>query len=249
MSNQKIMKIDIVRYLPESDTAPHIETFDVPYDQTTSVLDALSYIKDNLAPDLSYRSSCRMAICGSCGVMVNDVPKLGCKTFLRDYNETIRLEALANFPIERDLVVDMKHFIDSIEAIKPYIIGNDKPLSEGANTQTPTQLLRYQQFSMCINCGLCSAACPQFGLYPDFIGPAAISLAHRYNQDNRDSGKAQRMPQLNAESGVWRCTFVGYCSEVCPKNVDPAAAIQQNKIESSKDFAFSLLKLKKAKES
>ncbi|MDR8295636.1 2Fe-2S iron-sulfur cluster binding domain-containing protein, partial [Acinetobacter baumannii] len=85
-------------------TAPHSAFYDVPYDEQTSLLDALGYIKDNLAPDLSYRWSCRMAICGSCGMMVNKVPKLACKTFLRDYTKGIKVEALANFPIERDLV-------------------------------------------------------------------------------------------------------------------------------------------------
>lgn len=247
MSSDKIMRVEIMRYLPETDAEPHLESYAVPYDQTTSVLDALSYIKDNLAPDLSYRSSCRMAICGSCGLMVNNIPKLACKTFLRDYDaaQPMRFEALANFPMERDLVVDMTHFLDSIERIKPYIIGNNRKLSEGANPQTPTQLLKYQQFAMCINCGLCSAACPQFGLNPEFIGPAAISLAHRYNQDSRDAGKFERMPYLNSDNGVWSCTFVGFCAEVCPQHVDPTTAIQQSKIASTEDYVFSLLKLKK----
>lgn len=87
-----------------------------------------------------------------------------------------------------------------------------------------------------------TAACPQFGLNPEFIGPAAITLAHRYNLDNRDHGKKERMPQLNGKNGVWSCTFVGYCSEVCPKHVDPAAAIQQSKVESAKDFMIAMLK-------
>jgi hypothetical protein len=89
----------------------------VPYDEQTSLLDALGYIKDNLAPDLSYRWSCRMAICGSCGMMVNKVPKLACKTFLREYTKGIKVEALGNFPIERDLVVDMTHFIESLKPL------------------------------------------------------------------------------------------------------------------------------------
>ena len=77
---------------------------------------------------------------------------------------------------------------------------------------------------------------------PEFIGPAAITLAHRYNEDSRDHGKKERMAQLNSQNGVWSCTFVGYCSEVCPKHVDPAAAIQQGKVESSKDFLIATLK-------
>lgn len=242
MAEMKNLKVEVVRYNPETDTAPHSAFYEVPYDETTSLLDALGYIKDNLSPDLSYRWSCRMAICGSCGMMVNNVPKLACKTFLRDYTNGMEVEALANFPIERDLVVDMTHFIESLEAIKPYIIGNSRTPDQGPNVQTPAQMAKYHQFSGCINCGLCYAACPQFGLNPEFIGPAAITLAHRYNEDSRDHGKKERMAQLNSPNGVWTCTFVGYCSEVCPKHVDPAAAIQQGKVESSKDFLIATLK-------
>ncbi|BBU87437.1 hypothetical protein EIMP300_88370 [Escherichia coli] len=100
MAEMKNLKIEVVRYNPEVDTAPHSAFYEVPYDATTSLLDALGYIKDNLAPDLSYRWSCRMAICGSCGMMVNNVPKLACKTFLRDYTDGMKVEALANFPID-----------------------------------------------------------------------------------------------------------------------------------------------------
>lgn len=95
--DMKHVKMEVMRYNPETDDAPHFVTYDVPYDEQTSLLDALGYIKDNLAPDLSYRWSCRMAICGSCGMMVNRVPKLACKTFMRDYPNGVRIEALGNF--------------------------------------------------------------------------------------------------------------------------------------------------------
>ena len=151
--------------------------------------------------------------------------------------------------------IDEKYIYCSDEAIKPYIIGNEAPALDGKphpskelqvsrTKQTPAQLEKYRQFSMCINCGLCYAACPQFGLNPEFLGPAAITMAHRYNLDNRDHGKAQRMPLLNGKNGVWSCTFVGYCSEVCPKHVDPASAINQGKVESAKDYVISMLKPK-----
>ncbi len=141
----------------------------MPYDEQTSLLDALGYIKDNLAPDLSYRWSCRMAICGSCGMMVNKVPKLACKTFLRDYTKGIKVEALANFPIERDLVVDMTHFIESLEAIKPYIIGNNRTPDQGPNKQTPAQMAKYHQFFRLhqLRAVLCrlSTVRPESGIY------------------------------------------------------------------------------------
>lgn len=240
----KTIEIDILRYRPEQDEKPFTQTFEVPYTAELSMLEALQYIKDHLDSTVSFRWSCRMAICGSCGMMVNGVPKLGCKAFLRDYYpKKVTLEPLANFPIERDLVVVMDDFIAKLEEIKPYIIPEkEKCLSEGAYKQTPAQMEKYKQFSMCINCGLCYAACPQYALDKKFTGPAALALIARYNRDNRDAGSAQRMDIVNQEEGVWGCTFVGYCSVVCPKGVDPAAAIQLLKVDSSKDYLIGMFK-------
>jgi fumarate reductase iron-sulfur subunit len=230
--------IEVLRYRPETDTEPVLQEFIVPFTDDMSVLQGLQYIKDELDGSLSFRWSCRMAICGSCGMMIGGVPKLGCQTFLRDYYPNkLRVEALAHFPIERDLVIVMDDFIQKLESIKPYIIA-DKPraLTEGEYLQTPAQLDLYEQFSSCINCLLCYAACPQYGLNSKFIGPGAMALVHRYNLDSRDSGSEQRMPLVRAEEGVFNCTAVGYCSEVCPKKVDPANAVNINKTESAKDY-------------
>lgn len=234
--------VSILRYLPEEHPEPFEQRFDVPHDDSTSVLDALNYIKEELDPTLSVRWSCRMAICGSCGVMVNGIPKLGCKVFLRDYEGTVRIEPLAHFSVERDLMVNMDEFLHHLEAVKPYLINDETVVEEPVQThrQTPAELARYKQFSNCINCGLCYAACPQFGLNPEFVGPAAIALAHRYNLDSRDQGKAQRMEVLNGHDGVWSCTFVGFCSDVCPKHVDPAAAVNQGKVESAKSMLIQM---------
>ena len=247
--DNKIMKIDILRYRPEEDEQPFTQTYELPYNENLSILEALQYIKDHLDSSISFRWSCRMAICGSCGMMINGVPKLGCKAFLRDYYpKKITLEPLANFPIERDLVVVMDDFIEKLEEIKAYIIpetddtGDKRCLSEGPYQQTPEQLEKFRQYSMCINCGLCYAACPQYALDNKFLGPAALALMARYQRDNRDAGSAQRMEILNQEQGVWGCTFVGYCSVVCPKDVDPAGAIQLLKVESSKDYLISMFK-------
>ena len=114
--------------------------------------------------------------------------------------------------------------------MKPWLIRKEeKPLAEGEYLQTPEQLDRYKQFSMCINCMLCYAACPVVGLDPMFVGPAAMALAQRYNLDSRDQGAAERIDILSQHDGIWGCTFVGECTRVCPKHVDPAGAIQQYK--------------------
>ena len=239
----KTIEIEVVRYRPEQDAKPVSQVYQVPFTDDMSVLQGLQHIKDALDGTLSFRWSCRMAICGSCGVMVDGKPKLGCKTFLRDYYPGgVKVEALAHFPIERDLVVDISDFVGKLESITPYIVPKEpRKLEDGEHLQTPHQLALYEQFSSCINCLLCYAACPQYGLDSEFLGPGAMALLHRYNADSRDAAQGRRMELVNAEDGVWACTAVGYCSEVCPKGVDPANAVNQNKVESAKDYFLRFL--------
>ena len=234
----KLIEIEVLRYRPEQDKEPFFQTYQVPFTDDMSVLQGLQHIKDHLDGSLSFRWSCRMAICGSCGGMINGIPKLECKTFLRDYYPgKVRVEPLEHFPIERDLVVDVRDFIAKLERITPYIVPKEpRRLDQGEYLQTPAQLDQYLQFSGCINCMLCYAACPQYGLDSAFIGPGVLALLHRYNADSRDGARAQRMELVNAEEGVWSCTAVGYCSEVCPKGVDPANAVNQNKTASALDY-------------
>ncbi len=244
LATTKTIEYEVLRYRPEQDKEPYWQTYSVPFNDDMSVLEGLQFIKDELDATLSFRWSCRMAICGSCGVMVDGVPKLGCQTFLRDYYPgRVKIGALEHFPMERDLVVNIEDFIGKLESIKPYIIPKEpRTLAQGEYLQTPTQLENYLQFSGCINCMLCYAACPQYGLDDQFIGPAAMALLHRYNADSRDGGKAERQPIINAEEGVWSCTAVGYCSEVCPKGVDPANAVNQNKTDSAIDYFLRFVK-------
>jgi len=239
----KVIKIEVLRYRPEKDQEPVWQTFDVPYTEDMSVLQGLQHIKDDIDGSLSLRWSCRMAICGSCGMMINGKPTLSCQTFLRDLAPgPVRVEALAHFEIERDLVVNIDPFIKTFEGLKPYIIPKEeRKIEQGEYLQTPQQLEQFEQYSSCINCLLCYAACPQFGLNNGFAGPAALALAHRYNADSRDGATAERMEIISTEEGVWSCTAVGYCSEVCPKHVDPANAVNQNKVNSAKDYFLRFL--------
>ena len=234
--------LQIARYRPEQDSSVTFDEHEVPCPKDWVVLDGLNHIKDQLDGTLSYRWSCRMGICGSCGMTVNGEPKLTCATFLADYAPgPIRIEPLRNFPVIRDLIVDIGDFMRKLVRVTPWLVRDvDTPVAEGEYRQTPEQLDEYKPFSMCINCMLCYAACPIYGLDPKFIGPAAIALAQRYNLDSRDEGAAQRMAVLSEHEGIWGCTFVGECTKVCPKHVDPAGAIQRYKltaaVESMKAF-------------
>jgi fumarate reductase iron-sulfur subunit len=206
------------------------------------VLDALNYIKDHIDGTLSYRWSCRMGVCGSCGMMVNGTPRLTCSALLRDLPAEVSVEPLTNFPIIRDLVVDINDFVHKLSGVKAWLIADaPRPIEDGEYLQSPGQLERFRQFSQCINCLLCYAACPIYGNEPHFVGPAALALAHRYNQDSRDQGWEERAPIVAGPQGVWTCEFVGECSVVCPKHVDPAAAIQRTKLSSSMEWMRNLV--------
>jgi fumarate reductase iron-sulfur subunit len=235
--------LQVARYRPEVETEPTFQEYQTPCRKDWVVLDALNYIKDKVDGTLSFRWSCRMGICGSCGMTVNGEPKLTCATFLTDYAPgPICVEPLRNCPIVRDLVIEMSEFMRKLVHVKPWIIrSEEKPLSEGEYLQTPEELDEYKQFSMCINCMLCYSACPVYGLDPHFVGPAAIALAQRYNMDSRDQGASERMDLLSDHAGIWGCTFVGECTKACPKSVDPAAAIQRYKLETAMDWFKSFL--------
>ncbi len=242
---EKTMKLDIFRYRPDDGSGSKFQTYEVPFEEEWVVLDAVNYIKDEIDGTLSYRWSCRMGVCGSCGMMVNGVPKLTCATFLKDYYpRRIRVEPLTGFPVVRDLIPVMDDFIKKLKEVKTWLIrreGEEKPIEEGEYLQSPAELANYKQYSMCINCMLCYAACPVFAQEPAFLGPAAIALGQRYNMDSRDQGRNERQYVIASDEGIWQCTFVGECSAVCPKNVDPAAAIQRAKVSSTVDWFKEVL--------
>ena len=243
MPEARSIVLEVLRYRPEQGAEPYTQEYRVPFTDDMSVLQGLQQVKDFIDGSLTFRWSCRMAICGSCGMMIDGKPRLACRAFLRDYLPgPLRIEPLEHFPIERDLVVDISDFVEKLERISPWIEPTSpKRIDEGEFLQSPAQLARFESFSHCINCLLCYAACPQYGLDSKFLGPAATALLHRYNLDSRDGAQARRMELVNSEEGVWACTAVGYCSEVCPKLVDPAGAVNQNKTASAVSWFARLL--------
>lgn len=235
--SERALELLVLRYDPQSDRAPRWQRYAIAARAEWVVLDALNHVKETIDPTLSYRWSCHMAVCGSCGMMINGEPQLACKAFLRDLPDTVRVEPLAHFPIERDLVTAIDRFLEKLARVKPYLIPREpRTLEQGEYRQSPAELRRYRDFAGCINCLLCYAACPEYGLIPEFLGPAAIALAHRYNRDSRDGGRAARAEEVASRDGVWHCSFAGACSEVCPKHVDPAAALQREKISATLDW-------------
>lgn len=238
---QKTARLQVRRFNPENGGEPYLQEYTVPYRSDTVVLDALNYIKDNLDGSLTFRWSCRMGICGSCGATVNGIPRLTCESFLSKMRAPIvRVEPLEHFPVVKDLVVDIGDFMRKLGSVSPWIVRKEQPVSKGEYIQTPEEMDLFHQQSLCINCMICYSACPVYGHDPEFLGPAAAALAYRYMMDSRDRGGRQRLRSTMKGAGIYECTFVGECSHVCPKGVDPAGAIQrlkaQGTVETVKSF-------------
>lgn len=220
----------IQRYDPEQDKPPHLQEFALPSSRGMTVLDGLIYIKENLDSTLTFRTSCRMGICGSCGMLVNNYPHLACHTQIEEFHsDTLTVKPLPNLSIIKDLVVDLIPMFDNHKAIKPYIIRHDteemeSPTAEFA--QTPQEVNAFEQFAYCIKCGICISACPTSASDKLFFGPQALAQGYHYSADTRDDGQQERFSLVDVDHGVWQCHLAGACSEACPKGVDPALAIQ-----------------------
>ena len=196
-----------------------------------TVLDGFLYIKENIDSSLAFRTSCRMGICGLCAMMINDYPHLACHTLVEEFHaDTVKVKPLPNNPIIRDLIPDLRSMFEKHKSVKPFIVRHDDKDEMEAPTlefsQTPKQLEYFVQFSCCIKCGICIAACPTSASSSEFLGPQALAQVYRYCADSRDDGYDQRLETLDRDKGVWHCHFASACSEACPKGIDPALAIQ-----------------------
>jgi succinate dehydrogenase / fumarate reductase iron-sulfur subunit len=221
----------IQRFDPSLEEKPHLEKYLVPMKDGMTVLDALIYAKDELDHGISVRFSCRMASCGSCGMKINGRPRLACETQVSELGSgTITVLPMDNFPIVRDLVVDLESFFSKHTSVMPHLVrkgdGDEQESPSSEYLVSPEQLESFVQFTYCIKCGLCSSSCPTSSTDGLFPGPQALAQAYRYSQDPRDEAGEERLDLVDGVHGVWRCHFAGTCSAVCPKGVDPALGIQ-----------------------
>lgn len=228
--NTKWLTFKIQRYNPESSGHLHFQDFMVPFERGLTILEGLLYIKENIDSSLTFRKSCRMGICGSCAILVNNYPYLACQTQVEEIrSDRLIIKPLPTLPIIKDLVTDLTAFLNTHKSIKPYIIyfDTDEPgTTKDEFVQLPQEQNTFHQFTHCIKCGICVSACPTSASDRYFLGPQALSQCYRYYVERRDSGEHERVPLITTGHGIWQCHLAGACSEVCPKGVDPALAIQ-----------------------
>ena len=187
----------------------------------------LDVVKDTVDGSLTYRKSCRMAVCGSCGMRMDGAAVLACKTPMAPLAEAGHVPVISpmgNLPVIKDLVVDMDPFWAKFRAVKPWLEEDDRPPVKEWRVQQE-ELDRIMKEALCIQCGCCVSECNSMEADPDFLGPAALAKAQRFVGDARDRDRAERLRTLNGPHGVWDCTRCYFCNERCPKGVDPRDAI------------------------
>ncbi|NOR15505.1 MAG: succinate dehydrogenase iron-sulfur subunit [Candidatus Aminicenantes bacterium] len=215
----------ILRYDPEKDEKPHFQEFIHEPGPADTVMEAMKDIRDQQDPTLSFRYSCREAICGSCAVVIIGHTTLACLQSVAALGTTeIVIEPLPNLEIQKDLYVDMDPFWEALEKIEPYI-HNEGEVPENGHEIDEAEMDKIYQFISCILCACCYSACPVASRDGRYLGPAALAKLYRLVQDPRDQRDYTSWRKVNAEDGVWGCDTVFKCNEVCPKEVRPADGI------------------------
>jgi succinate dehydrogenase / fumarate reductase iron-sulfur subunit len=216
-----------------------LKEYEVDAPEWSCLLDVLDLIKDQVDGTLAYRKSCRMMICGSCGMRMDGAAVLACKTRMYDIAQSGHIpviSAMGNLPIIKDLVVDMDPFWQKMRAMKPWLQpGYSEPPDEKEFlvSQAETEVIHKE--ALCINCGCCVSECNSMESDPEFLGPAALAKGMRFVGDARDQATVERLDAYNSEHGIWDCTRCYFCQERCPKGVDPRDAIAKLGAESIKE--------------
>lgn len=216
------LQVKVQRSDPEAQS-----TFEVRRTTPMTVLDALLAIQRDVDPSISFRYSCRVAMCGTCTVRVNGRSVLACQTVVEDDEDKVEIGPVAGLPVIRDVVADFTPFWNQWERIVPYMVpkeGLDEPAEvapDSAERQSIDPSLD------CIQCGACYSSCGFSSADNTYLGPAAITRAMVLINDSRDAEGRRRLDITTKDDGVDRCHFQYGCTSVCPKNLDPAKAIRK----------------------
>lgn len=238
----------VFRFERGGDERPRYDVYEVEEKPGMTVLEALFTIKEEYDGTLSFRYSCRGAVCGSCGVMINGIPRLACRTQVRDVKKgrhglelvvkgplatpkisridrgVIVVEPLPGFEVLKDLVVDIQGFFTNYREVTPWFRVEGNP-SNREYLMFPEEREKLRPYVNCILCGICHAACPVPKRTPEFLGPAALAKAWRFIADPRFKEKKEVLERVDSFRGVWGCDTVYRCVEVCPKGVPPTQGV------------------------
>lgn len=227
--------IRIKRFNPDIDNKPYWQNFEVEYTPESTILSILEEIKAHHDGSLTFRRSCRHAICGSCAMMVNRRNTLVCTKPIHEALKesgglfskkgVITIEPLPYLPIIKDLVVDRTVFWEQYEAMRPWLIPDESAQPQKEYRMSQAEVDAMHQAETCIMCGACFSSCPIIAGNKQYPGPHALLKQFMRVMDPRDSVPDERLEQIATEFGAFRCHKVVNCIDACPKGLNPALAI------------------------
>lgn len=223
----RVKTFRIYRFDPETGENPRLDTYRIDMDACgPMVLDALIKIKNEVDATLTFRRSCREGICGSCAMNIDGVNTLACTKSCQDLKDSVSIYPLPHMPVIKDLVPDLTRFYAQYAAVKPWLQTRTPAPPDRERLQTKEAQEKIDRPSGCILCACCSTACPSYWWNSDrYLGPAALLAAHRWIVDSRDEATEARLDDLEDPFKLYRCHTIMACTEVCPKDLNPAKAI------------------------
>ena len=229
VKSQKV-KFKVFRFNGDTDVLPYYKEYTLEVTQEEVVLDILNRIKWEHSGSLSYRRSCRHGICGSCAVKVSGKGVLACKERMFDlidiFGNEMTIDPLSEGRAVKDVTIDKSDFWEKYDSVQPYLEAEIDENPEKETIITPETAEELLEADYCIQCGACYYSCPAVEVNPEYIGPAAMAKAYRFNADVRDDAKRDRIDIVNQMgSGIWDCVKCYECAEVCPKDVNPIEKI------------------------
>lgn len=202
--------------------------YDVPAQESQTVLDAVTWIQQNAAPQLSYRFACRVGMCGSCAMQVNGEPRWTCRTHIRKVatDNVVTIEPLRNLPVVKDLACDMSEFFAKwikAEGVFHPTKTRDDAIERISPESKPRRLA--DAGIECINCAVCYSSCDVVEAKPDYLGPAALNRAWTLVNDVRDGQQQKRLRAVATDAGCHNCHSHQSCMTYCPVGLNPTASI------------------------
>jgi succinate dehydrogenase / fumarate reductase, iron-sulfur subunit len=227
----ELRTLRIYRFDPDSGGNPRLDTFQLdPRGCGPMVLDALIQLKSTVDSTLTFRRSCREGICGSCAMNINGLNRLACTTSMRELAGDVRIYPLPHMPVVKDLVPDLTNFYAQYAAVKPWLQTRTPAPPDRERLQTKEEQEKIDRPAACILCACCSTACPSYWWNSErFLGPAALLAAYRWIIDSRDEAAGERLDELEDPFRLYRCHTIMNCTDVCPKDLNPAKAIAEIK--------------------
>jgi succinate dehydrogenase / fumarate reductase iron-sulfur subunit/fumarate reductase iron-sulfur subunit len=234
---QKI-SVSVQRSAVAQTDKPRFETHQIEVAEKASILDAVFALQRGPCPDLAFRFSCRVGMCGSCAMVVNGREQLTCSTLVKTVGDNLRIEPLRNLPVVRDLAVDLKPFFAAYQRALPHFVPRDD-LDQNSFYSIPHDSAEWKAMEhqpQCIDCGSCYSACTLVTLRPGYLGPMALHRALNLIVDPRDKARSERLGLVAGESGAFRCHTLGNCRDACPRGISPTHSIERLKRLAVLDF-------------